>query len=329
MPDATPRASQQVELPCDSAMHHNRVTVAILMCTYNGARFLAEQLDSILQQRFKNWTLYISDDGSTDATLEILKGYQARLEPGRLLMFNGPQQGFGQNFLSLLKRPEVNADFFAFCDQDDVWLEDKLTRSISALQHVAPSRPALYCSRTRTVDVSNSYLGLSPLFTRQPSFRNALVQSIAGANTMLVNSRARSIMCQIGTHTPVVAHDWLAYLSVSAAGGEVTYDPKPSLNYRQHHGNLIGANATLRSRLYRLTQMFGGRFRQWTDQNLVALGEIEHCMTEENLSTLRIFREARLSRLARRLALMGKVRPYRQTPSGNLSLAVAIVMNKI
>ena len=109
----------------------NTPLAAILLCTYNGARFLAEQLDSLEAQTHQNWIVISSDDGSTDQTLEILYQYQAKWPAGKLTIRSGPQKGFCQNFLSLACDPEIKADYYAFCDQDDVWLIDKLKMGIN------------------------------------------------------------------------------------------------------------------------------------------------------------------------------------------------------
>ena len=94
--------------------------VAILMGTMNGARFLPEQLDSLAAQTHQNWVLIASDDGSTDDTLGILKAYQAKWPTGKLIIKEGPKQGFCVNFLSMACDPSIQADYYAFCDQDDV-----------------------------------------------------------------------------------------------------------------------------------------------------------------------------------------------------------------
>ena len=130
----------------------NAPLVAILLCTYNGARFLAEQLDSLEAQPHQNWVVIASDDGSTDQTLEILQQYQAKWPLGKLMIRSGPQKGFCQNFLSLACDPEIKADYYAFCDQDDVWLPEKLE---VALENIVTNQSDdvayLYCGRTKYV----------------------------------------------------------------------------------------------------------------------------------------------------------------------------------
>jgi glycosyltransferase involved in cell wall biosynthesis len=303
--------------------------VAILLCTYNGSAFLDQQLESFASQTHDNWVIYASDDGSSDETLDILTGFQTKYGQDRLTVCSGPRQGFAKNFMSLVKNHTITADYFAFSDQDDIWLEDKLERSIAKLAGSPQGVPTLYCSRTRLINADRRVTGFSPLFTKLPGFRNALVQSLAGANTMLINNAARDLLAETADDAHIVAHDWLAYLLVSGCGGKVIYDPVPTLDYRQHGGNLIGANSSLKERLVRLGKMCSGRFSRWSSQNLYILNSFKPKLTPENRLTLSDFEQARQSSFIRRLSLMRKSGVYRQTPQGNVSLILAACLNKI
>lgn len=303
--------------------------VAILMCTYNGAAFLREQLDSFAQQTYEHWTLYVSDDASTDQTRSIIDEYQARWGTQRLVCFDGPREGFGKNFISLLKRHEVHADFYAFSDQDDVWFSDKLERSLAFLRARPASRPALYCSRSQLVDDSRHVLGFSPLFARTPSFRNALVQSLAGANTMMINHAARDLLLELPHDADVVAHDWLAYLLVTGSGGEVFYDARASLEYRQHDSNVIGANNRLKDRVKRLRKMLSGRFVNWNDSNVRILNALSARLTAENRAVLAHFEKGRRSGIVTRCRELYRSGIYRQTRLGNITLIIAALLAKI
>nr|WP_268873485.1 glycosyltransferase family 2 protein [Pseudomonas syringae group genomosp. 3] len=306
-----------------------RPHVAILMCTYNGAAYLREQLESFAAQTFSDWVLYVSDDASTDDTLRILSDYQVLWGNQRLVIFNGPCKGFAENFISLVQRPEIEADYFAFSDQDDVWFSDKLERSVNRLEHLDSSKPALYCSRTRLVDADLKVIGVSPLFSKPPSFKNALVQSLAGANTMLINQTARGLLIRLPERSPLIAHDWLTYLLVTGCGGEVCYDAQPCLDYRQHSGNLIGANASTRDRLVRFRKMLSGRFAEWNDANVAILKGMERVLTVENRAVLTDFDNGRRQTGIRRLSTLRKAGIYRQTLQGNLSLMLAACLGRI
>lgn len=302
--------------------------VAVVMCTYNGASYLDQQIESIIGQSHTNWKLYVSDDGSKDDTIAILQRHQANLG-GRIQIFDGPKQGFAKNFLSLLARPEVQADYYAFCDQDDVWHQDKLDRSVQALIPFETS-PALYCGRTRLVDANGRHIGFSPRFRRRPSFQNALVQSVAGANTMVMNNRGRSLLIDVDRNTEIVAHDWLAYLLITASAGMVIYDPDPSLDYRQHGHNIIGGNSTFRDRLGRLRLLWDGRFARWADANIIILRNFQERMSARNNTSLKLFCAARTTPfVGRRLRLLWQSGVYRQTTAGNCSLIIGSLIKRI
>src|SRR5207253_1787714 len=102
----------------------------------------------------------------------------------KTIVRNGPANGVCANFLSLATDPAIDADYFAFSDQDDVWYRDKLRRALTWLATVPGDVPALYCGRTELMSIDGRSYGLSPLFTRPPTFRNALVQNLGGGNTM-------------------------------------------------------------------------------------------------------------------------------------------------
>ncbi|QXG50211.1 glycosyltransferase family 2 protein [Pseudomonas viridiflava] len=299
------------------------------MCTYNGATYLREQLDSFQRQTITNWTLYVSDDASSDNTLEILAEYQIRWGSDKLLIFNGPCQGFAENFVSLLQREEVRGEFFSFSDQDDIWFSDKLERALSKLKGVVVDMPSMYCSRTRLTDADGRVIGCSPLFERPPAFENALVQSIAGANTMVINRAARALLLQLPKDVSVVAHDWLTYLLITGSGGTVIYDADPCLDYRQHDGNVIGANASLMDQLSRFRGMLSGRFVHWNDLNVNVLKRMEAVLSDHGREALACFDNGRKQQFFKRVAALKRVGIYRQTRRGNISLFLASWLGRI
>lgn len=306
--------------------------VAICLCTYQGQKFLTEQLDSLLAQTYSNFYIWVSDDGSNDQTLNILEKYQVRLGGERFFICRGPGKGFVANFFSLLAHKDLCADFFTFCDQDDIWKEDKLERAIKCLMSISSDIPALYGTRTQLIDQEGREIGFSPLFSRPFSFSNALVQSFAGGNTMMMNQAARSLICEtmkkVDTHK-IVSHDWWSYLVVSGTGGNILYDPYPSLLYRQHSGNLMGSNARFLNRIVRVQQLLGGLLKRWTSQHVELLGQIYEYLSSENKECLDVFIEMRQTWLVPRLFLFFKSGVYRQTRLDNLGLFVAVLLKKI
>ena len=303
-------------------------SVAILMCTYNGERYLAEQLDSIATQTHGAWKLIVSDDGSTDGTLQILKGYQKRWGAEKLEIQKGPCLGFVTNFLSLVCDKDIEADFYAFSDQDDVWLPNKLGVAVGYMQGHDHGIAHLYGGRTTCVDEQLRVIGASPPFVFPCGFRNALVQSFAGGNTMVFNRPAKQLLERAGIKD-VPVHDWWAYLLVSGAGGHVYYDPNSYLLYRQHRGSLIGANDSLMARVRRIFSVLGGDFRRWTDLHLIALNESIALLDGQSRETLGVFTRLRGGSLLQRFRMVEVCGLYRQTWRGTFSLYLAILFNRL
>ena len=303
--------------------------VAILMATYNGESFLVDQLESFAKQRHGNWELWVSDDGSKDNTRIILDTYISKWGAAKMSLFAGPAKGFVANFLSLTCRDSVEADYYAYSDQDDIWEADKLERAVTFLQSVPETMPAIYCSRTRIVDFKNKELGLSPLFKRPPNFAHSLMQNIGGGNTMVFNNAARRLLRLAGEDVQVITHDWWTYLVVMACGGVVKYDPYPTVRYRQHGRNLVGSNINLLARLVRIRMLWQGRFEKLNDQHLIALERIGVQMTGQSKVTLERFRVARSKWLVPRLVGFRKAGIHRQTVVGNIGIWLAAIFRKV
>lgn len=303
--------------------------VAILLCTYNGARFLAEQLDSLESQTHQNWVVIASDDGSTDQTLEILRQYQSKWPAGKLTIRKGPQKGFCQNFLSLACDSNIRADYYAFCDQDDVWLPKKLEVALfNIAANQSPEVPYLYCGRTKYVTENLKPCGMSPLFVFPPSFRNALVQSIAGGNTMVFNQSAKNLIEKVGI-VDVPSHDWWLYQLITGVEGEVFYDREPKLLYRQHEFAVVGGNNSFPAKMERVWMLLQGRFQKWNTQNITVLKQINHLLVKNHQEILRLFEVLRGAKFRDRFRLMEVCGLYRQTRRGTFSLFLAALIKKI
>jgi glycosyltransferase involved in cell wall biosynthesis len=312
-----------------SSSKHLTPSVSILLCIFEGKHFLLEQLESIAAQTHKNWKIYVSDDGNCKDSLAILEEFKSRYQDERVIVISGPKQGFAKNFISLACNLSINSEYYAFCDQDDIWNTDKLERSISFLSEIENSIPALYCSRTTIVDKNNIKIGLSPLFSKPPSFANALVQNIGGGNTMLFNNRARDLLVKAGPDLAIVTHDWWMYLLICGVDGKVIYDANPSLRYRQHESNLVGCNITWTAKLYRIYKLLLGRFRDYNDRNERTLRVAYNLLPPRNQQILDGFSSMRKSNLIGRIRQFSTLQIYRQTFFGNLGIWVAVILNKL
>lgn len=300
-------------------------TVAILLCTYGRADFLEEQLSSIRSQTCRDWSLWVSDDGSSDAARATLAAFRDAVPGTRLV--SGPRLGFRRNFLSLACNPLVEADHLAFCDQDDVWHGDKLERGLRALAAVPPDRPALYCSRTTLIDSHGQAIGESPLFSRPPSFRNALTQNIAGGNTMVLNRGARDLLRAAGDSVEVPSHDWWTYVAVTAAGGTVIYDPIPTVSYRQHEANTVGGG-TSRTLGHRIAATFSLEQRRAFDAHRDALGRIAGRILPENRRAIENLARYRAAPFPAHFFHFRRAGLYRQRPLSNAGLAAAGLLRR-
>jgi glycosyltransferase involved in cell wall biosynthesis len=302
--------------------------VIIMLATRNGAKFLPDQLASYRAQTHSNWELLVSDDGSTDETVEIIKQFAAQISQ-RVVVRDGPRQGFWQNFASLVRNDDMDGDLFAYSDQDDIWFEDKLANAVSWFESRGAAMPALYFTRTELVEADGAAAGFSPIFTRPPDFRNALVQNIGGGNTMVFNRAARLALRATPVDAAMVSHDWWTYQVVTGIGGVAHYDPKPSLKYRQHGQNLVGSNIGLRARLIRLSAFATGRVVTWNEINLKVLNRMRDMLAPQNALVLDRFSRARQVMWPRRLWLIWKSGVYRQGVVDTIGLYVGALFGRL
>ncbi len=301
--------------------------VMILLAMLNGGRFITEQLDSFESQTHNAWRLVVSDDGSVDSGPDQIEAW-SRLHPSRnVTLVAGPQAGFARNFLHLLAHADRSTRFVAFSDQDDVWLPDKLARATAALAGVPESQPALYCGSTWICDHRLSGRKVSERWAYPPSFRNALVQNIAPGNTIMLN-RAAVRLLQAATRRAgeVPAHDWWAYQVIAGAGGHIIQDKTPSLLYRQHGTNVIGANVGLRAHLRRYWIVLRGHLRRWNDLNIDALTRALPYLTPENRQLVEDFAKARRAPILSRPRRLHRLGIHRQSRIGTGLLWVAAVI---
>ena len=302
--------------------------VCILMGTFQGERYLLKQLESIRSQTHGYWRLFVSDDGSTDNTLPILLDFQASLCPGQMEIFAGPRRGFAANFMSLLLNPSIEGDYFAFCDQDDVWNMEKLAVAVSSLQSLSDlgKRPAVYGSATIVVDDNLKVLGKSHAACPVPSFENALAQNIAGGNTIVLNKKIRELLLKIG-NVEIVSHDWWVYLICTGVGGVFYFDERPEILYRQHTNNLVGTNSSITAQLQRLKQLMHGRYKHWMEINLNALENAKSVLTKENIAIMEQLASLRRMPFPLRLVELHRSGIRRQSWQGNLGLFFACLLN--
>ena len=209
--------------------------INVLMSTYNGQRYLCEQVDSIDNQTIDDVNLLVRDDGSSDGTHDVLNDYQKK---GVLRWYTGENLRPANSFWDLLKNSE-DSDFYAFCDQDDVWMDDKLKVATEVLRNYPSNEPAMYFSAKRLVDAELNVIkdtNENPLMTLEEAF---IYNPVTGC-TLVMNKALRDIIISAGITSIPSLHDSWVYRTCLAIGGHVYYDPEPHILYRQHGGNVVG-----------------------------------------------------------------------------------------
>lgn len=237
--DLTGRTATQDAAVVDRAMAEP--CVAVLLSTFNGERYLREQLASFTAQTHSNWRLYWRDDGSSDSTAIVMAEFADEVAPGRCVTSAaGGRMRATRSFLALLHLAlGGSAALFAFADQDDVWLPDKLAHAVAALRALPVGRPALYfCGRTM-VDAQLAPVGQVLAPRRPPGFPAALTQNLAPGCCMMLN-RAAAELVDASPIPEGAWHDWWSYVVVSAHGGLVIAGDTADILYRQHNDNLVG-----------------------------------------------------------------------------------------
>ena len=236
--------------------------VQVLLSCWNGAHYLGEQLASLQAQSYADrLTILIRDDGSTDATLDIARDYAAR--DSRIRLIEGPNVGVVRSFGILQQEADAGAQLFCFCDQDDLWLPDKIRIGVQTLGRAANSvQPTLYASRSMVTDQTLQYLAPTADYLRPPSFRNAMIQNIAPGHTMMAN-RPLLEASRDSYNDAIIMHDHWWYLIASGLG-RVHFDHDWHALYRSHPNNVIGYEvgpiARIQARAKRLVTLDRSRY---------------------------------------------------------------------
>lgn len=298
--------------------------LSVLLSTFNGEAYLLEQLDSVYKQTYKSVQIYVRDDGSTDSTLDFLEIEQSQ---NRLTLFSGDQNiGPAASFFKLLSASD-NSSFFAFCDQDDLWSKDKLERAVSALKSISIDTPAMYFSAVECVDERNCFIRLSSM-PKKIGFGNALVENIATGCTIVLNKSARNLIVK-SLPDKFLMHDSWCYLVISCFG-EVVFDPKPTMRYRQHSNNVIGASTSLWNTLARRIKRFSFRkdnvFRFSDQAERFLILYRDSIPLTQKLLLLSVV-EAKKS-FSKRMKLTMNLKIWRQSTLDDLILRVLILLNR-
>jgi glycosyltransferase involved in cell wall biosynthesis len=201
--------------------------VNIIMSTYNGDRYLRKQLDSLVAQTYDNCSIYVRDDGSKDSTIDILQQYA---DNNKIHLVKGENIGFCASFISLLHDTD-DADYWSFCDQDDIWFPDKVARAVNWINTQNQVLPLLYHSSFEMVDQDENRLGEYSPPKNALCFQRALTGTFGVGFSMVINSKLRDMMLLCDPNN-VKAHDWLAEI-IALAFGKVYLDDRIMAKYRR------------------------------------------------------------------------------------------------
>lgn len=248
-------------------------TVTVLLSTYNGEKYLEEQLNSIINQNDCDVKILVRDDGSSDATTEILNRYQ---EKGCLFWYQGKNLGPAKSFYELILKSE-DTDYYAFADQDDIWEENKLEKAMKCLEEYQ-TEAALFTSNVSLIDSAGKFIKAKFFYNiKELNFKNTLIENYGGIGcTMVFNKKLNDILKQHESPSRMVMHDYFI-MQVAAIFGKIVYSDEALVQYRQHEKNVIGIKTSNIQRL-----------KQWV-KNYLSRPTVS--VTEQLESILAVFKD--------------------------------------
>ncbi|MEH6383031.1 MAG: glycosyltransferase family 2 protein [Colwellia sp.] len=226
--------------------HKYTPNVAIIISTYNGEDFINEQLNSLCSQDYPHISIYIRDDLSKDNTLSIIK--DNFLEKITFINNNGENLGPALSFLNALVN--IDSDIYMFCDQDDIWNTDKVSRAVQSICKYGLNKSILYHSNLALVDANSQSLNINfeqnqgQSFPRDHCFERLLIEnSVVGCTTAFTKALVKSSQINklLDDGRDIRMHDWWLALTASIYG-KIIYDPVSTIKYRQHQSNVCGVS---------------------------------------------------------------------------------------
>lgn len=254
----------------------------VLLSTYNGEKYLEEQLNSLISQIDIHVDILVRDDGSKDHTIDILNKWKYN---GYLSWYRGNNLKPAKSFLDLVYRAQTY-DYYAYCDQDDVWDIDKLKIAVDEIKKYSNRKETLYCSTLRVVDKKLEFLYIKEIRSKYSLGESLIRNNVVGC-TMVFNKK---LLDTLRLYRPeyIEMHDSWTYRVCSAVGGNIIIDCKPHISYRQHENNVIGSNTDKISRIInRIKSMLMNRNHVCWKTSRELLQGYEKIMCEHNKKLLR------------------------------------------
>ena len=276
----------------------DKPNVLILLAAYNGKDFIRDMIDSVLAQDYQNLCLIVSDDCSTDGTAEILGQYAVDYPEKVQHYCSGMRFGCAQkHFMHLLSRFH-DAPYIMFCDQDDIWYSNKVSKTLELMQCIEMDRktPALVHTDLRVVDrnlneLAPSFCANSAIDGRRLSFNHLLVQNVVTGCTVMINQTLARLAVRTSDTQDMLMHDWWLALLASACGN-CAFLPEATIDYRQHGGNSVGAR-NVHSIRYLMTRLRSSSMRRSINyaalQAQAFLNVYRDLLDEDQIDLLNVF----------------------------------------
>lgn len=303
--------------------------INILLSTYNGAQYLNQQLDSLLAQTYPNLTIYIRDDASTDHSFTIIKDYY-NTYPDKFVILgdeSNENMGYMQSFWTLLRECK-NADYYAFCDQDDIWLPHKIELGINRLEkEPSNSCPLLYSSSFDYYDEHLNFTGHAQKLSSNIQLKDVLFYTPAFGFTIIINHTLKELALKPSSLHALPHDSWCQKIATSM--GEFIYDPAVTTKYRRHSSTVTYANS------HKLKLVI-----KWIKNDILGRGlsenyyiirrfyeEYQYMLSIPENKLLSIFMAQRFSIRAyfKKLLFRRRLRP---SLGGELALRVCFLLNK-
>lgn len=297
--------------------------VAILLSSFNGEKYIYEQVISILQQQLDcDLSLVVRDDGSTDSTIKIL--HEIREKDSRLVIIEGENCGGNGSFFELLKYARElpqEYEYFALSDQDDVWDLNKVQIGVDAIRKSGKTKPILYGSITRPVNEQLEVIPRKRKTLKPITFYNSIIQNFIAGHTQIMNRQLLNLVYEADASL-LYGHDSFI-VNVAVLAGDVIFDSQPHASYRQHNNNQLGTSncsrlAWIKQRLHRIKK---GDSRQYGTQIEYIREYCKELMTQEQYDEVTRFLEYRKN-FFNRLRYIATKKVYRQERFDDLAFCL-------
>jgi glycosyltransferase involved in cell wall biosynthesis len=306
--------------------------IAILLSSFNGEKFIVQQIESLLKMEISEAFLdiYIRDDGSKDRTVELIKNINTENNKVKIILKEGGNLGVVKSFFSLLNECDHNYDYVAFCDQDDIWLPNKIKNALNILEEYN-TIPAMQFTRLEVVDENLNYLFLTHEPSKKIELGNAIVENIATGCTVVINNCAlRKLKEKKPNAENIVMHDWWVYLVISATG-KVLFNNNADIKYRQHSSNVEGMMSGLQKILNKFIKLKRkDKYPRMSKQLTEFLQCYSGQLNSQQISLVDDFKKSLLTPFgAKAIYYVITSKVYRQKLSDNCSLIFSIIFKRL